>query len=139
MTEGDENQNTISESEVSGGQVVIRSPTARFSVSEHVDYHVVLDQELTQLSRPEAGMFGAFGFAFFGAAIGFMPQALATLAIITKTPPGPVSAVELWTIVLAPSCFAASIACLAAFGIAKFRNRGVENSIRQRPKTIGTK
>lgn len=42
---------------------------ARVSTPEFVDWHMMLDQELSQLSRPDQGVFGSLGFVGLGAAL----------------------------------------------------------------------
>jgi hypothetical protein len=48
------------------------TPPTRITVPDFVDFHMISDDELTQLSRPEAGLLGTIGWAAAGAAAGFL-------------------------------------------------------------------
>ena len=43
-----------------GGQTgKLETPPQRFSMPEFVDWHMILDHELSQLTRPETGVIGS--------------------------------------------------------------------------------
>jgi hypothetical protein len=126
------------------GGLSIALPDHRMSAPEHVDWHMILDSELSQLERPESGIFGSVGFTTLGASIGLIPSALQVLEKITTAPKSiadatPPSRFEILAAVACPVAFSISIVCLIAWGINKYRNSGLSSSIRNRKKqTVGS-
>ncbi|MDR6757858.1 hypothetical protein J2Y48_003155 [Mycoplana sp. BE70] len=112
---------------------IIKNPTPRFSMDENVDYHVILDQELDQLSQPENGVVGTIGFTALGAALAFVPAMVSALEKLGD-PLKPLERTEIATLLLTPGCIATAIVCLILFSISKYRNRGLVERIRRRPR-----
>ena len=129
-------ERVITDSTVENTPAIIRSPAPRLSIAANVDYHMIQDYELTQLSNPEGGILGSIGFTLLGAAIGLVPSVTATLkrANSSTTQDTTVQFGELVSLVICGGCFLGSIICLAIFGIAKARNSGLAQTIRNRPK-----
>lgn len=106
-------------------------PTARISVPESLDYHMIMDHELSQLSHPETGIIGSVGFAFFGAAVGLVPAAM---EIMARTSSEKLSNSDLLLIGFLGATAFGAVICLAIFALATFRNRGLAGKIRTRAK-----
>ncbi len=82
-----------------------RNPTQRVSVPEYLDWHMILDYELDQLSQPETGVIGPVGFTGAGAAIGLVGQFAAVVAKVRASPLVPVEATDLVSVcAFAASC-----------------------------------
>ncbi|MEY9196659.1 cytochrome c biogenesis protein CcdA [Sinorhizobium fredii] len=113
---------------------IFRNPKPRYSIDETVDYHVILDQELDQLARPENGVIGTVGFTALGAALGFLPAMVAILQKIVGAAREPLIPIEITTLLLTPACGIAALICLILFFISKFRNRGLVTKIKKRPR-----
>jgi hypothetical protein len=95
---------------------------------------MILDQELDQLSRPESGAFGAVGFAALGAALGSLPGALSAMELLKSADAKPMPAGDLTSLLVCLFCGGLAIACLAVWGAARWRNRGLPERIRARKK-----
>jgi hypothetical protein len=110
---------------------------SRISAPEFVDWHMILDQELSQLSRPETGVIASLGFVGLGAAIGLLVPFLNVVekvnGQVTNPPP-----VILESDVACVGAFIGSavlcVVCLAIAGIAWSRNKGLAGEIRNRTK-----
>ena len=118
----------------SGESGKLESPAQRFSMPDYVDWHMILDHELSQLTRPETGVIGSIGFVGLGGAIGLAPAFSTILSKPGKTPVEPITTADVVSIV----CFAASVViavlCLFIFGLSVYRNRGLATAIRARKK-----
>ena len=62
----------------------MKSPEQRVTVPEYVEFHMILDQELTIISRPETGVIGSVGFTSLGAAIALIGP---VVSVYTKLEP----------------------------------------------------
>jgi hypothetical protein len=62
----------IIDATASGAGTLPFSPEQRMTVPEFVDWHMILDHELSQLSRPETGVIGSLGFVGLGSAPGLV-------------------------------------------------------------------
>ncbi|TXN34568.1 hypothetical protein FV227_14630 [Methylobacterium sp. WL119] len=115
--------------------VGVPAPKGRISVAEFVDYHMILDNELSQLSRPETGIVGSFGFAGFGGALGLAPAFYEAWSKLPKDgQPVMFKQGEIITVSLFVGSFVICIVCLIIFGINVFRNRGLAKLIRNRQR-----
>jgi hypothetical protein len=100
---------------------------------------MILDQELSQLSRPDQGVFGSLGFVGLGAALGLLAPFIAVLGKIgaTATANTPIPTFSgsdvAYIATFAGSCVLAAV-CLTIAGVAWFRNRGLAAEIRKRTK-----
>ena len=112
----------------------LESPAQRFSMPDFVDWHMILDYELSQLTRPETGIIGSIGFVGLGGAVGLAPSFISVMSKIGSTVPQPVSPSD----ITAALCFVASgviaVICLIIFGLSLYRNRGLATNIRARKK-----
>jgi hypothetical protein len=139
-------------SEIEVGKPIIGSPElqvhdaiaplyvpARISRPEFVDWHMILDQELSQLSRPEQGVFRSLGFVGLGGALGLLAPFIGVLGKIgaTATANAPMPTFSgsdvAYIATFAGSCVLAAV-CLTIAGVAWFRNRGLAAEIRKRTK-----
>lgn len=112
------------------------SPAQRFSMPDYVDWHMILDHELSQLTRPETGIIGSLGFVGLGGAIGLAPAFFSVVAKVKAPIAEQVSASDIVSV----GCFVASgviaIICLIIFGLSLYRNRGLAGAIRARKKQM---
>jgi hypothetical protein len=109
-------------------------PQERISSAEYVDYHMIIDHELDQLSRGEAGVFGSSGFMALGAAIGLFPSAISTWDKLSASPPVAVPRGDISGMICCAGCAAGALVCLVIFGLYKLRNRGLAKRIRARTR-----
>ncbi|TGP14426.1 hypothetical protein EN828_27080 [Mesorhizobium sp. M2D.F.Ca.ET.185.01.1.1] len=120
----------------SGESGKLESPAQRFSMPEFVDWHMILDHELSQLTRPETGIIGSIGFVGLGGAIGLAPAFFSVLTKIETAQHEPVVVADVVSI----GCFVASaviaIICLIIFALSLYRNRGLAGDIRARKKQM---
>jgi len=106
-------------------------PAQRVSRPDFVDWHMILDGELTQLSKPEEGVLISLGFVGLGAAFGLLGPFLASWDKLEVATPN-LTGSDLASI----ACFGGSVVlalvCLIFGGIATWRNRGLAEKIRNR-------
>jgi hypothetical protein len=113
---------------------------ARISAPEFVDWHMILDQELEQLSRPETGLIASLGFMGLGAAIGLLVpligvvEKIGVVAQPGKPAPPPVSISDIACVASFTGSLVLGIVCLAIAGIAWMRNKGLATAIRRRTR-----
>lgn len=110
------------------------SPAQRLSMPEFVDWHMILDHELSQLTRPETGVIGSLGFVGLGGAIGLAPTFVAVLSNVQASPPKPVTVPDIAAVGCFAVSFAVALICLVIFGLSVYRNKGLATSIRERKK-----
>lgn len=108
------------------------SPASRVTAPDVTDWHLIADHELGSLSEPEAGVIGAIGFAALGAALGALPSGCTAVEKITTNAVVPGEAFRALLILLPAT--AATVICLIIWGISKWRNKGLVQRIRARPK-----
>lgn len=109
------------------------------SMPEALSWHMILDHELSQLTLPEAGVFGSVGFMFLGAVLGLIPgfvTAVEKVGVVAKDgQPAPIiSGADLATVAAFCACFAAALVCLVVFCIRRYRNSGLASTIRARTR-----
>ena len=105
-------------------------PTSRVSMPEFVDWHMILDAELSQLSAPETGVLGSVGFTALGGALGLLPLFMEAKEKLGVAPMGTQDFVYACSFV---GCLVLAIICLVIFGIRRSRNYGLAARIRNRP------
>jgi len=120
-------------------------PKARITAPDFTDWHMILDHELGQISRPEAGVIGSLGFVGVGGALGFaqdfadtlsnayLPLPTANAADDAQRAP-PLQISDIVSIAGFVGCIVLAVVCLAIFCIGKWRNKGLVASIRARAK-----
>lgn len=91
------------------------TPAARVTAADFIDYHMITDYELTQLSRPETGVLGTIGWAAFGLAGGFILQ---FIRAVSKSD-GALQGSDLWGSILFVAASVAATICL----VIHYRNR----------------
>jgi hypothetical protein len=127
-----------SELQVRGATGPLYVPT-RVSTPQFVDWHMILDQELSQLSRPDQGVFGSLRFVGLGAALRLLAPFIGVLGKIgaTATANTPIPTFSgsdvAYIATLAGSCVLAAV-CLTIASVAWVRNRGLTTEIRNRAK-----
>ena len=112
----------------------LTAPNNVVSAPGSVEHHLILDAELSQLSRAETGIIGSFGFTALGAAIGLIPN----MVTLWDKAPGPVTHSDIATGLAEAGSVVAAALCLAIYFYTAWRNRGLPTKIRNRPKhTLG--
>jgi hypothetical protein len=107
------------------------------SVPEGLNWHMILDYELSQLTRPESGVIGSVGFVALGAFLGLIPAALSALEKMPQAGAVPANAFsmgDLSSVVVCGGSLVTAILCLIIFGLYHYRNRGLASKIRTRSK-----
>lgn len=117
------------------------SPAQRVGAPEHVDWHMILDQELTQLSQPDSGVMGSIGFTALGGFVGLIPGLAGVITKLSQSPtlPAgeaalPIGFVDVVTVAATAGCLIGAVICLITFAVNKYRNAGLTAKIRQRKK-----
>jgi hypothetical protein len=107
------------------------------SVPEGINWHMILDHELSQLTRPESGVIGSIGFVALGAFLGLVPAVFS--AIDKVNPAAPRAAAtqaftmsDLSAVVVCGGSLVLAIVCLGIFALVWYRNRGLAATIRAR-------
>ena len=115
-------------------QPIIASPAQRLTMPEYLDWHMILDHELSQLSRPETGVIGSVGFVGLGGVIGLAASFFEALEKVNGSPPIPLSIGDIVSVCMFVGSTVIAGLCLLIFGLAVFRNRGLARTIRSRQK-----
>jgi hypothetical protein len=119
----------------SGAQVIGgSSPTQRISMPDYVDWHMILDHELSQLSRPEIGFIGSLGLVGLGAALGSAVQFWRGIAKVLQPAEGQITGDDIGFIMVFVASVVLAIVCLTISGVGLWRNRGLAQQIRKRDK-----
>ncbi|TPL97310.1 hypothetical protein [Mesorhizobium sp. B2-3-10] len=95
---------------------------------------MILDHELSQLTRPETGVIGSVGFVGLGGAIGFLPSFVAIMSYTEATPPKPTAPPDIMPALCFVACGVIAVICLVIFGLSVYRNKGLAGNIRARKK-----
>ena len=106
-------------------------PTARVSMPEHTDYHLISDHQLTLIVQPESGFIGNLGFTFLGGAFGLVLSLIGVVAKAFGPTSSALTPLDLWTVGLFAASALGAILCLVFYGIASYRNRGLATAIRK--------
>ena len=109
-------------------------PPMSVSMPEQIDWHMILDHELSQLSRPETGVIGSFGFVGLGGAIGLIPQFVSTIEKTKAQPPAAITEGDIACIAAFFGCIVLAAICLAIFGLFWYRNKSLADQIRKRTR-----
>ncbi|WP_161600108.1 hypothetical protein [Aurantimonas manganoxydans] len=99
-----------------------------------VDWHMILDQELDQLSRPETGVIGSIGFVGLGAAIGLVPAFSDVMGNVNADRLEPLTGGEIATLLILPGSFMLAVVCLVIFAISVCRDKALTGVIKARKK-----
>lgn len=112
----------------------LNPPPMSVSMPEVINWHMILDHELTQLTKPETGFIGSLGFVGLGAVFGLIPQFVTTYEKTFASPPLPITVADIACVAAFFGCLALAIVCLGIGGLYWWRNRGTAAVIRQRGK-----
>lgn len=118
---------------------ILEVPPQRLTTPDFVDFHMILDHELDQLSKAETGIIGSLGFVGLGGVIGFAPAFLGALEKISAVPVVQPSAADVGTLICLPACVVLALLCLTIFGLSVRRNWGLSAKIRARKKQAMTR
>lgn len=131
-TAGGELPATIIESDGQAGLFV--PPGQRMSAPENLDWHMILDHELSQLSAAETGVLGSLGFTGLGGALGFLPSVVQVIGKLPSTVEAPVTVPDMVTVGVFVACAVLAAICLVIYFLNWNRNKGLADTIRKRPK-----
>ena len=95
---------------------------------------MILDHELSQLSRPEVGIITSLGLVGLGTGIGLFPALIASVAKASAEPSTPFTGGDIANVAAFFFCFALTLVCLGIGGLDWWRNRGLAAKIRARTK-----
>ena len=109
-----------------------QSPVQRVTMPEYVEWHMILDQELTTISRPETGIIGSIGFMALGAVFGLAGTVTTVYAKLKQDHGEIINGADLINVIAFSSCVVLSLVCLVIFALNRWRNRGLAAEIRKR-------
>ncbi|MCK1592143.1 hypothetical protein [Bradyrhizobium sp. 169] len=122
------------QSATSGGIAEGHTPAARISMPAFVDWHMILDRELDQLTQPQSGLLGSLGFVGLGAVLGLIGSFVAALEKLATIPAAPVSKADISNLLAFPACIVLTAICLLLAFLSWRRNSCLADEIRKRPK-----
>lgn len=93
---------------------------------------MILDHELSQLSKPETGVLGSLGFVCLGTALGLAPSFSSVLSRLEVRGVEPLTRGDATTLVIFGAVAVGATVCLALFVLMWWRNRGLADTIRRR-------
>jgi hypothetical protein len=109
------------------------APQMSISAPKTLSWHMIMDQELTQLTRPEMGFIGSLGFVGLGAALGLIPQLVDAIHKVQQIKPDlPVTIGDMACVGAFFGSFVLALVCLAIGGLYWWRNKGLATTIRKR-------
>jgi hypothetical protein len=117
---------------MTGEPFVFDPPQMTVSVPDAVEWHMIFDHELTQLSRVEMGVIGSFGFVALGTALGLVPSFIAALAKANGK--DVMTGYDVAVIGVFAASAALAVICLLVAGIDLWRNSRLADKIRKRAK-----
>jgi hypothetical protein len=98
--------------------LAFETPPMSVSMPASVEWHMILDHELTQLSRGETGFLAAVGFVGLGAVLGLIPS---LALIVDKVIAGQSDALKMSDMIVGCAfvgCLVLTIVCLIISGVA---------------------
>lgn len=112
-------------------------PQQRVSKPSHVDWHMIQDSELSQLSSPEDGLMFSIGLTSVGATVGLLGPFVSVLSRVTDkqsnvTEVLEIQAVDITYTVGFAACASVAFICLIFGGMARWQQRGLADKIRRR-------
>jgi hypothetical protein len=121
------------------------APQMSISAPKTMEWHMILDNELDQLSHSEMGFIGSLGFVGLGAALGLMPQLVEVISKLNtkpvKSPNYPfqdivptITALDIGTIAAIAVSLTIAAICLGLSGLYHHRNKNLAKTIRGRGK-----
>jgi hypothetical protein len=120
------------------------APQMSISAPKTMEWHMIADYELDQLSHSETGFIGSLGFVGLGAAIGLLPQTIEVFGKLSQKVPTTTYPVTLVPMQMTPTdlaCVGAffgslvlTLVCLTIAGVFHHRNKGLAKKIRNRAK-----
>ncbi len=106
-------------------------PASKISGPKHVQWHMVLDNELDMLTDKQAGVMGAIGFTALGGVVGGLIPCVAAIEKINVSPLTPIDVVALAVFF---ASLTASLICLITFFCYRHQNTSLKEEIRKRGK-----
>src|ERR1700687_5123073 len=88
------------------------TPATRISMPPVVDWHMILDRELDQLTRPEMGVIGSLGFVALGAVFGLIAPLFGALEKVGAEPPNIMGKGDIAAIAAFFGCLGLTVICL---------------------------
>ena len=105
-------------------------PRGRVSAPEYVDWHMILDQELDQLSNLQTGVLGGLGFTALGATLGVAPSFVVAISKASaELARGDVTAMLIFV-----ASLVAAVICLSLYFLSRRKTRSLPETIRARNK-----
>jgi hypothetical protein len=99
------------------------------SMPEGLTWHMILDHELSQLTRPETGVLGSIGWVGLGAVLGLV---VPFVGVLEKIGDATITKSDVSCLLAFAFSVAATLVCLGVAGIAWWRNSGLAQHIRSR-------
>jgi hypothetical protein len=130
---------TVAQEHAAAPLVTFGAMPMSVSVPEGLNWHMILDHELSQLTRPESGVIGSIGFVALGAFLGLIPAAFSGIEKLRVTADTTTAATaftmsDLSAVVVCGGSLVLAVFCLIIFGVVHYRNRGLASTIRARSK-----
>lgn len=112
----------------------VATPAQRISMPDFIDWHMIFDYELDQLSQVETGVIGSIGFVALGAALGSVGQFCDAISKFRDASLGAIHTSDGVYIGVFVGSVVAALICLGLFAIDRYRNAGLVKKIRGREK-----
>ena len=110
------------------------APAQTISTPEHVDWHMIQDHELSQLSNLQSGIIASLGFTGLGAAIGLVGPFLTALSKVRSPTPTALRPDEVFYLTGFSATVVLGLICLVIHAINSWRRTGLAATIRARRK-----
>ena len=111
-------------------------PPMSVSMPEALNWHMILDHELTALTKPETGVIGSLRFVGLGSVLGLIPQLVATIEKAQAVTPQAITLSDIACVAAFFGYLVLAILCLTIFGMYWWRNRGLAEIIRNRVRAV---